>query len=193
MRCPVCETENEESALACASCGVPPAVRRSARTALPPGTTLRGGAFSVGRVLGEGVRIVVVGVGHTLPYAEQLSAAKAVLETPRAPTVRPEATVSAAAVETSRLVVMIRRCMRNPHLVSLLRSVTDPRQSCKSRHALEASRLIRQRGESCAGSGDRAYISPVRTEVTVRDKERARTVAIGVAARPGGCGGVTQC
>ena len=144
-------------------------------------------------VLGEGVRIVVVGVGHTLPYAEQLSAAKAVLETPRAPTVRPEATVSAAAVETSRLVVMIRRCMRNPHLVSLLRSVTDPRQSCKSRHALEASRLIRQRGESCAGSGDRAYISPVRTEVTVRDKERARTVAIGVAAGPGGCGGVTQC
>jgi hypothetical protein len=157
------------------------------------GVVVVGGTVVVAGAVGVGVRIVVVGVGHTLPYAEQSSAAKAVPETPSAPTERPAATVSAAAVETRRLVLMSRYCMVNPNLMSLLRSVTDFPGSCKPRHALMGCRLIRRRGESCPAYRYRAYAGPVRTEVTVRDVGTSPAGRTGVAAGAGGCGGVTQC
>jgi serine/threonine protein kinase len=56
LPCPICSTENPAAATSCATCGAPlsgdPASAFSG--ALPPGTKLQGGVYSVGRVLGQG-------------------------------------------------------------------------------------------------------------------------------------------
>ncbi|HZW32151.1 MAG TPA: serine/threonine-protein kinase [Isosphaeraceae bacterium] len=55
MRCAICHTENSESATSCRSCGSPLGiVAPHASYTLPVGTKLQGGAFSVGKVLGQG-------------------------------------------------------------------------------------------------------------------------------------------
>jgi len=54
--CPICNAENPTAAATCATCGAPlsgdPASAFSG--ALPPGTKLQGGVYSIGRVLGQG-------------------------------------------------------------------------------------------------------------------------------------------
>jgi serine/threonine protein kinase len=54
--CPICASENPATSTSCAVCGAPlsadPASAYS--SALPPGTKLHGGLYSVGRVLGQG-------------------------------------------------------------------------------------------------------------------------------------------
>ncbi len=54
--CPICNAENPTAATTCATCGAPltgdPASAFSG--ALPPGTKLQGGVYSLGRVLGQG-------------------------------------------------------------------------------------------------------------------------------------------
>src|SRR5918998_1862173 len=56
LACPICNAENPPTAASCATCGAPlgsdPANAFSG--ALPPGTKLQGGVYSVGRVLGQG-------------------------------------------------------------------------------------------------------------------------------------------
>src|SRR5215212_7214949 len=56
VRCPICNTDNPPAAPVCRACGAPlsgdPASAFSG--ALPPGTKLQGGVYSVGRVLGQG-------------------------------------------------------------------------------------------------------------------------------------------
>ncbi len=58
--CPICSGSVAASALACATCGTPldPAASSQAEVtdtgALRSGTTLNGGEFSIGRVLGSG-------------------------------------------------------------------------------------------------------------------------------------------
>jgi len=55
MRCPTCNTQNPETATNCISCGVVlPLAAELGDEALPPGTTLDGGRYSLGRVLGRG-------------------------------------------------------------------------------------------------------------------------------------------
>lgn len=56
MHCPVCATYNRDDAAVCRACGAPlgessPGTRSDA---LPAGTRLRGGEFTLGRVLGQG-------------------------------------------------------------------------------------------------------------------------------------------
>src|SRR5919199_3045258 len=54
--CPICNAENPAAATSCATCGAPlsadPASAFSG--ALPPGTKLHGGVYSVGKILGQG-------------------------------------------------------------------------------------------------------------------------------------------
>ena len=55
--CPTCSTPNPDGATNCSVCGSPLGGAKSTNRypmALPPGTRLNGGAFSVGRVLGQG-------------------------------------------------------------------------------------------------------------------------------------------
>src|SRR5579862_22393 len=52
--CPVCNQSNEPIAPACRSCGTPLSAPASMIDALPAGTKLQGGAFTVGKVLGQG-------------------------------------------------------------------------------------------------------------------------------------------
>jgi serine/threonine protein kinase len=56
LSCPICNAENPPTAASCATCGAPlttdPANAFSG--ALPAGTKLQGGVYSVGRVLGQG-------------------------------------------------------------------------------------------------------------------------------------------
>jgi serine/threonine protein kinase len=55
MTCPTCGASNETGASACAACGAPLAPDVSAVTqALPPGARLLGGAYAIGKVLGQG-------------------------------------------------------------------------------------------------------------------------------------------
>jgi serine/threonine protein kinase len=60
LACPLCHTSNSDNAAQCRACGAPlggqstPVAANDTPNALPPGTTLRGGAFSVERVLGQG-------------------------------------------------------------------------------------------------------------------------------------------
>src|ERR1041384_6900021 len=52
--CPVCNQSNTISRLACGACGTPLCAPRAAIDALPAGSGLLGGAFTVGKVLGQG-------------------------------------------------------------------------------------------------------------------------------------------
>jgi serine/threonine protein kinase len=56
LACPICNAENPPSAVACATCGAPLGADPSSAFsgALPPGTKLQGGMYSVGKVLGQG-------------------------------------------------------------------------------------------------------------------------------------------
>jgi serine/threonine protein kinase len=56
IACPICSAENPSSATACASCGAPLGTDPSSAFsgALPPGSKLQGGMYSVGKVLGQG-------------------------------------------------------------------------------------------------------------------------------------------
>jgi serine/threonine protein kinase len=56
MLCPVCRTANPETARACSACAAPlDAQAAEAPThLLPPGTRLQGGAYTIGKVLGQG-------------------------------------------------------------------------------------------------------------------------------------------
>ncbi|MGV3719417.1 MAG: protein kinase domain-containing protein [Actinomycetota bacterium] len=70
--CPTCGFRNPSAAKACASCGTPLAVTTSPSHVLPPGAKLRGGAYTVGKVLGQGgFGITYLGsdVGLTRPVA----------------------------------------------------------------------------------------------------------------------------
>src|SRR5215213_5651905 len=54
--CPICNAENPATATSCATCGAPLGTDPSSAFsgALPPGTKLQGGVYSVGKVLGQG-------------------------------------------------------------------------------------------------------------------------------------------
>lgn len=70
--CPTCGFRNPSGAKACASCGTPLAVTSVPAHVLPPGTKLRDGAYTVGKVLGQGgFGITYLGsdVGQTRPVA----------------------------------------------------------------------------------------------------------------------------
>lgn len=70
--CPTCGFRNPAGAKACASCGTPLAVTSAPAHVLPPGTKLRDGAYTVGKVLGQGgFGITYLGsdVGQTRPVA----------------------------------------------------------------------------------------------------------------------------
>lgn len=56
LACPICNAENPSSAVACGTCGAPLGTDPSSAFsgALPPGTKLQGGMYSVGKVLGQG-------------------------------------------------------------------------------------------------------------------------------------------
>src|SRR5688572_18351795 len=55
MDCPTCRSPNPPEAAACRACGAPLAAGSGqSPQALPPGTSLQGGAFTVGPVLGQG-------------------------------------------------------------------------------------------------------------------------------------------
>lgn len=56
MLCPVCGFANPDTAASCQSCGLPLSGTTDSATtqALPPGTKLQGGTYSVGKVLGQG-------------------------------------------------------------------------------------------------------------------------------------------
>ena len=56
LACPICNAENPTSAVACGTCGAPLGTDPSSAFsgALPPGTKLQGGMYSVGKVLGQG-------------------------------------------------------------------------------------------------------------------------------------------
>jgi serine/threonine protein kinase len=56
LACPICNAENSPSAVSCATCGAPLGNDPSSAFsgALPPGTKLQGGMYSVGKVLGQG-------------------------------------------------------------------------------------------------------------------------------------------
>ena len=71
LACPICNAENPPSAVACGTCGAPLGSDPSSAFsgALPPGTKLQGGMYSVGKVLGQG------GFGiQTAPAAARLGA-----------------------------------------------------------------------------------------------------------------------
>jgi len=70
--CPICGFRNPSGAKACASCGTPLAVTTAPAHVLPPGTKLRSGTYTVGKVLGQGgFGITYLGsdVGQTRPVA----------------------------------------------------------------------------------------------------------------------------
>ncbi|CAD5990454.1 ATP-dependent Clp protease ATP-binding subunit ClpA homolog [Planktothrix tepida] len=52
--CPVCHFQNSASATSCASCGSPLTRNSTTLDALPPGSKLLAGAYTVGKVLGQG-------------------------------------------------------------------------------------------------------------------------------------------
>src|SRR3954471_8824850 len=54
--CPICSTQNPTGAIACVTCGAPLGADPSSAYsgALPAGTSLQGGMYTVGRVLGQG-------------------------------------------------------------------------------------------------------------------------------------------
>src|SRR2546426_3849726 len=56
MLCALCNTQNPVATRACRACGAPLGVEAPAAAlhALPVGTKLQGGAFTVGKVLGQG-------------------------------------------------------------------------------------------------------------------------------------------
>src|SRR5438132_9899580 len=56
MQCAVCSTQNPDGAGTCRACGTPLSAGSAAAAghALAVGTRLQGGAFTVGRVLGQG-------------------------------------------------------------------------------------------------------------------------------------------
>jgi len=56
LACPICNAENPPAAVACGTCGAPLGTDPSSAFsgALPPGTRLQGGMYSVGKVLGQG-------------------------------------------------------------------------------------------------------------------------------------------
>ena len=56
MRCPQCNTPNEDHATTCRSCGAPlrPGPAPDSPDSLPVGTKLQGGNFTLGKVLGQG-------------------------------------------------------------------------------------------------------------------------------------------
>jgi len=67
MRCPLCGYENPPSAKICRSCGTALSDEGVAAPMwLPPGTKLRQGAYSVGRVLGQGGFGITYKGSHTL-------------------------------------------------------------------------------------------------------------------------------
>lgn len=56
MRCTVCNAQNPSAATLCAACGSPLTISAATESAhlLPPGAKLKGGAYTVGKVLGQG-------------------------------------------------------------------------------------------------------------------------------------------
>jgi serine/threonine protein kinase len=54
LACPICGSGNPPHAVACGACGAPLAGAALPAHTLPPGTKLAGGAFTVGKVLGQG-------------------------------------------------------------------------------------------------------------------------------------------
>src|SRR5438128_7798698 len=55
MLCPLCNSPNQDGATACRACGAPVSAGAPAAVpALSVGTKLQGGAFTVGKVLGQG-------------------------------------------------------------------------------------------------------------------------------------------
>src|SRR5262249_51357045 len=66
--CPVCQVDNREGAVVCQVCAAPLAgAPAEAAQALPAGTQLQGGAFTVGRGRGQGgVGVTLPGAGHRL-------------------------------------------------------------------------------------------------------------------------------
>jgi serine/threonine protein kinase len=56
LTCPICSAENPSSVVACSTCGAPLSNDPSSAFsgALPAGTKLQGGMYSIGRVLGQG-------------------------------------------------------------------------------------------------------------------------------------------
>jgi serine/threonine protein kinase len=56
LACPICSAENPPSVVACTTCGAPLGTDPSSAFsgALPPGTRLQGGMYSIGKVLGQG-------------------------------------------------------------------------------------------------------------------------------------------
>ena len=54
MRCVVCNSENPNSAVSCSCCGSPLRPETALTPALPVGTRLQGGLYSIGKVLGQG-------------------------------------------------------------------------------------------------------------------------------------------
>src|SRR5436190_3510518 len=56
LTCPICNAENPPTATSCGTCGAPLSADpgNAFSGALPPGTKLQGGVYSVGRVLGQG-------------------------------------------------------------------------------------------------------------------------------------------
>jgi serine/threonine protein kinase len=56
LACPICSAENPPTAAACGTCGAPLGTDPSSAFsgALPPGTKLQGGMYSIGKVLGQG-------------------------------------------------------------------------------------------------------------------------------------------
>src|SRR5271166_3295244 len=54
MRCVVCNSENPNSAVSCSCCGSPLRPETALTPALPVGTSLQGGLYSIGKVLGQG-------------------------------------------------------------------------------------------------------------------------------------------
>jgi len=54
MSCVVCNSENPNSAVSCSCCGSPLRPETALTPALPVGTRLQGGLYSIGKVLGQG-------------------------------------------------------------------------------------------------------------------------------------------
>src|SRR5271165_3932070 len=54
MRCVLCNSENPNSAVSCSCCGSPLRPETALSPALPVGTRLQGGLYSIGKVLGQG-------------------------------------------------------------------------------------------------------------------------------------------
>lgn len=55
LDCPVCSSTNSDSATICASCGIKLESRSTALShVLPAGTKLRGGDYTIGKLLGQG-------------------------------------------------------------------------------------------------------------------------------------------